>query len=298
MRRGLDGRRGRGTIILYGRTLLLPILRSVPRMMEGIGVAVKFPLTRAPMCDFVGTVLRLRADKCQASSKQCVCSTMRAMLGRPCAHHLSSGTRPLRQRLAGAGHFCPFPSRLGGSGFLSVLFAPHGNVQRLYICVARLLGRMSILCHRRRRDSSVFGRLCHRSLFGDFALIGELLGLVSGGRLRMHVRALGHLLGGVLGTTGVPFRNRPTVKVRVVKMLRAHGLSFHGLLLLSLGRNRLPGSKNRSSFVPCGLHGTFNVAAVRRGGTICTCCFCHLVRHTRGVALVCGASSSKLGEKR
>lgn len=243
--------------------------------------------------------MRLRAANCRTNAKQCVCRAMVALLGRPCAQRLSPGTRALRGRLAQSGHFCPLPSRLGRSTFLRRIFAPRGNVTTLYDCLARLLHRITILCHRRGSIRSVFGRLCHRSLFGDCALIGHLLDLVRANRLdNIHASALGQLLGHLLASTGVPFRKRPTVNVRMVKILRAHGLSFHGLVVLSLGRKRLPGTKNSSSFVPCGLEGTFNVAAVRRGGTICTCCFCHLVRQTRGIALLCGASSSKLGHKR
>lgn len=287
--------------MLYGRTLLRPILRSLPTRMGRIGVAVKFPLSRAPMCDFLVTLLRLRARKFGFGDNHCAFRSIIALLGRPCAQRLANRTRLLRGRLAQGGHFCPLPNRLNGSRFLAQLFAPLSKGLGLYVHLSRALRRITNVCRTgasNARSASTFGRLCQRSLFGTCAAVGQFHALVRRSRLAMRDRAFQQLLIGILSTAGVPFRNRPTVNVRIVKMLRAHGLSFHRLMLLSIGRKRLPGSKKSSSFVPCGLHGTFKVAAVRRGVTMCTCCFCHLLRQTREVALVCGADSSKLGHNR
>lgn len=247
----------------------------------------------------MGALLRLRVTNCGSHDKHCRFTRIVDILGRPCARLLSRRTTPLRGRLARGGHFCPLPSRLRQSRTLSLLFGPYDRGLRLYGQLTSVLGRITRLCHGRTTSAdSTLSRLCHRTLFGDFAVIGHFRTLLRDGSLRMRPIAFRHLLMHIVSATDVPFRKRPTVNVRIVKMLRAHGLSFHRIVLLSIGRNRLPGTNNSTSFVPCGLHGTFNVAAVSRGVTICTCCFCHLLRQTRGTALLCGAIDSKVGQKR
>ncbi len=128
--------------------------------------------------------------------------------------------------------------------------------------------------------------------------MSDFRSLLSRGLLSVGPRALVHLVRQIVGRNSVPFRKRPTVKLRMVKMLRAHGLSFAGVVLLSAGRNGLPGDDGRTSFVPCGLHRTFNVAAVRQRSTMCTCCFCHVVRQTGRIAVMCGSNASNVGERR
>ncbi len=261
------------------------MLRSLPsdsstRPMGRTGVAVKFPVDSAPICDFVGALLALRARKCSPREGYFEARRARVIGGRPC--------QILLRRTS--------------------VFDPRARVGSLVNCVHSLLRTLTKGFKRgrgRRTRASIRGercsvckRLCGRTLCHTRQVVYQFRQLFRRRALGLRPIALQELLQRILTSADVPFRKRPTAKLRIVNILRAHGLGFGRVLVLSIGRNVLPGTTSSASFVPCRLHRIFKLAAVRRGVTICTFCFCELLRHARHVACVCGISANNARGRR
>lgn len=285
------------TVMLDSRGLLRDIVRSLPRRIGDIGVAVNCPLRRAPFCDLVRRLVRLRKVNRPRRDRACHLRCILATLHRPCAEFVDSQCASLLRGLRRRGHFCPSHSFLdvSKSRKLSLLFEGlRGRATRTARddCGGRLVDcLLSVLHVVKARTGSLGSPLFRRSLCHACALLGHLRRLVASNSLRMSAVALRQLVRRLVRAADVPFRNRPTRKVRMVNMLRAEGLSFSRVLILSYGRNGVPGNIGSSSFVPCSLHGTCNLAAMRGGMTVFTCCFRDVLRHTRSVALACGGTA-------
>ncbi len=251
-------------------------------------------MSLALVCDFLSRLVATRARKCATSRKACHLAVLHPLLHRPLLLHLDPYTSIISTALSRRGGVCPLPDSLTNSSILTRLFAPVTYPTRLYrliLCLFRHL--TTAYC---AGSSSVCATVRGRTLFATAAIIGQLLRLVR--RLPilddLSLAAFNSLFARLLTSRHVPFRSRPTRKLRIVNIVRANGLSFARLTVISIGRNFVPHNGDRISVLPCGLHGTFGVSAIRRGVSLCTCCFCHLFRHIRATALVCDAISTNL----
>lgn len=288
-------------VVLCNESLLLPVLHSIPSMVENVNVTMGFPLVQTPVYGLVNSLLELQTTGYNTRSGRYEATQVLSVLRHPYIRRTSPSARMLERRLVTENRFYPLPSELMTDEILQDLFIPQTESIGLCRYLVRQLSAMTRL-YRTQEDATdeetgeeIFNQLYRESLFRAYTIVNRLLNLMENESLaKLRPDTLKRLLNRLLTTATIPFHGEPAIGMQVMGVLETRNLDFRHLLLLSVNEGQLPKTGGDSSFIPYNLRRAFGMTTPEHKNSVYAYYFYRLLQRAETVTLLYNTSTDGL----
>lgn len=281
-------------VVLCNEALLLPVLHSIPTVVENVNITMGFPLAQTPVYSFVNAALELQINGYRTDTGRFTYESVSVILKHPYTRQLSINAEPMERELTKNNRFYPLPSELKKDDFLAKLFTPCNSIMELCNYLTEMIKDISLLYRKESEYSDVFNQLYRESLFKSFTTINRLHSLIESGDLNVRTDTLKRLINKVLTASNIPFHGEPAIGMQVMGVLETRNLDFRNLILLSLNEGQLPKAGGESSFIPYNLRKAFGMTTIEHKNAVYAYYFYRLIQRAENITLLYNTSSDGL----
>ncbi|MDR1983842.1 MAG: PD-(D/E)XK nuclease family protein [Prevotellaceae bacterium] len=275
--------------ILCNRSLLLPILYSLPENIKDINITMGFPLSQTPICDTINVLIDLQTKGFDKNKNLWNRNYVFKVLQNQYIQTLSPEINNTKNELLKNNNYhCP-TDFFCSDNVLQSIFRPVDNANDFINYLIETVKNIS-------QKNTTNNQLYNEAIFRTYTALNKLSDLLNNKKLRLEMKILSFLLRRLLFATNVPFAGEPTKGLQIMEILETRNLDFKNLLIISANENLLPKSESETSFIPYNLRRAFGLTTSDKRDSIYAYYFYRLLQRADNITISYGTAASGLNK--
>lgn len=280
-------------IVLADEELLLPVLHSIPEVVENVNVTMGYPAKNTP----VASLLRLVIDMQKSSRKvageiEFHHKEVLALLN----HQYLNSVNPelaheLTQNILTTNKIKVPQKLLTGDEVIEKLFTPVKDVNQFAIYLLNLLQNVYQRLETKEEEKSLVDKIEQEYIYHLFLAIKRLKALLDQHEIEVKQDTFYKILEKMIQTLSIPFEGEPLAGLQVMGILETRLLDFKKLVVLSMNEGKLPKTGTANSFIPYHLRKGFGMPTIDHQDAIFAYYFYRLIQRADDIKLLYSTQS-------
>ncbi|MDQ2178298.1 PD-(D/E)XK nuclease family protein [Marinifilum sp. D714] len=280
-------------IVLADEELLLPVLHSIPEVVENVNVTMGYPAKNTP----VASLLRLVIDMQKSSRKVAgdIEFHHKEVLALLNHQYLNSVNPELAQELTQnilTTNKIKVPQKLlTGDEVIEKLFTPVKDVNQFAMYLLNLLQNVYQRLETKEEEKSLVDKIEQEYIYHLFLAIKRLKALLDQHQIEVKQDTFYKILEKMIQTLSIPFEGEPLAGLQVMGILETRLLDFKKLVVLSMNEGKLPKTGTANSFIPYHLRKGFGMPTIDHQDAIFAYYFYRLIQRADDIKLLYSTQS-------
>ncbi|GAB7086709.1 PD-(D/E)XK nuclease family protein [Marinifilum fragile] len=280
-------------IVLADEELLLPVLHSIPEVVENVNVTMGYPAKNTP----VASLLRLVIDMQKSSRKiggevEFHHKEVLALLN----HQYLNSVNPelaheLTQNILTTNKIKVSQKLLTGDEVIEKLFTPVKDVNQFAMYLLNLLQNVYQRLETKEEEKSLVDKIEQEYIYHLFLAIKRLKALLDQHQIEVKQDTFYKILEKMIQTLSIPFEGEPLAGLQVMGILETRLLDFKKLVVLSMNEGKLPKTGTANSFIPYHLRKGFGMPTIDHQDAIFAYYFYRLIQRADDIKLLYSTQS-------
>ncbi|WP_321279182.1 PD-(D/E)XK nuclease family protein [Marinifilum fragile] len=280
-------------IVLADEELLLPVLHSIPEVVENVNVTMGYPAKNTP----VASLLRLVIDMQKSSRKiggevEFHHKEVLALLN----HQYLNSVNPelaheLTQNILTTNKIKVPQKLLTGDEVIEKLFTPVKDVNQFAIYLLNLLQNVYQRLETKEEEKSLVDKIEQEYIYHLFLAIKRLKALLDQHQIEVKQDTFYKILEKMIQSLSIPFEGEPLAGLQVMGILETRLLDFKKLVVLSMNEGKLPKTGTANSFIPYHLRKGFGMPTIDHQDAIFAYYFYRLIQRADDIKLLYSTQS-------
>lgn len=280
-------------IVLADEELLLPVLHSIPEVVENVNVTMGYPAKNTP----VASLLRLVIDMQKSSRKiggevEFHHKEVLALLN----HQYLNSVNPelaheLTQNILTTNKIKVPQKLLTGDEVIEKLFTPVKDVNQFAMYLLNLLQNVYQRLETKEEEKSLVDKIEQEYIYHLFLAIKRLKSLLDQHQIEVKQDTFYKILEKMIQSLSIPFEGEPLAGLQVMGILETRLLDFKKLVVLSMNEGKLPKTGAANSFIPYHLRKGFGMPTIDHQDAIFAYYFYRLIQRADDIKLLYSTQS-------
>jgi hypothetical protein len=280
-------------IVLADEELLLPVLHSIPEVVENVNVTMGYPAKNTP----VASLLRLVIDMQKSTRKvggevEFHHKEVLALLN----HQYLNSVNPelaheLTQNILTTNKIKVPQKLLTGDEVIEKLFTPVKDVNQFAIYLLNLLQNVYQRLETKEEEKSLVDKIEQEYIYHLFLAIKRLKALLDQHQIEVKQDTFYKILEKMIQSLSIPFEGEPLAGLQVMGILETRLLDFKKLVVLSMNEGKLPKTGAANSFIPYHLRKGFGMPTIDHQDAIFAYYFYRLIQRADDIKLLYSTQS-------
>ncbi|WP_321515468.1 PD-(D/E)XK nuclease family protein [Marinifilum fragile] len=280
-------------IVLADEELLLPVLHSIPEVVENVNVTMGYPAKNTP----VASLLRLVIDMQKSSRKvagevEFHHKEVLALLN----HQYLNSVNPelaheLTQNILTTNKIKVPQKLLTGDEVIEKLFTPVKDVNQFAMYLLNLLQNVYQRLETKEEEKSLVDKIEQEYIYHLFLAIKRLKSLLDQHEIEVKQDTFYKILEKMIQSLSIPFEGEPLAGLQVMGILETRLLDFKKLVVLSMNEGKLPKTGTANSFIPYHLRKGFGMPTIDHQDAIFAYYFYRLIQRADDIKLLYSTQS-------
>lgn len=296
----------RTAIVLPDENLLIPVLNSIPEIINPINVTMGYPLSKTPIASFMEHILQLHKN-------------IRYIKGEPFYHYkdviailshqyviiaCQNRSASIINDIVNYNKIYIPAKDLCQDELIGILFKPVISSEELSDYLICILERLNDSLRKTeigdKTDNtdgdkkSTLSDIEQEFIFHYFATVNRLKGIIKETNITMHLDTYFRLLKKIADMITIPFEGEPLSGLQVMGVLETRALDFDQLIILSMNEGIFPLKKAANSFIPYNLRRGFGLPTYEHQDSVWAYHFYRLIHRVKEVTLLYDTRNSGL----
>lgn len=282
-------------IVLPDEHLLLPMLYSVPEMINPINITMGYTLSNTPVAGLMESIFDLQKHfRMVRGEAQFYHRKVLSLLSH--RYILLSGTAEINRLSKEIKQFNKVfipVSELGRTELLKLLFVSLETADQAADYLIAILEYLQQGIENKNESNAEeaehsisLSALEKEFLYHYYITVKRLKEVIRDERTLMNVTTFFRLLGKMAGSISIPFRGEPLSGLQIMGVLETRALDFENLIILSMNEGIFPMTKVANTFIPHNLRKGFGLSTLEHQDSIYAYYFYRMIYRAKKLYLL------------
>ncbi|RUT78623.1 PD-(D/E)XK nuclease family protein [Ancylomarina longa] len=280
-------------IVLADEELLLPVLHSIPKLVDKVNVTMGYPAKNTPVASLLRLVIDLQKSarkngkNFEFSHKQVL-----ALLNHQYLHAVNPDlAHQLTQDILTTNKIRVSQNLFVEDEVLKKLFTPVSSVKQFAIYLLELLQNVYKRLESESEEKSLVDKIEQEYIYHLFLAIKRLKSLLVQHKIDVKQDTFYRILEKMIQSLSIPFEGEPLAGLQVMGILETRLLDFKKIVVLSMNEGKLPKTGAANSFIPYHLRKGFGMPTIDHQDAIFAYYFYRLIQRAEDIKLLYSTQS-------
>ncbi|MDR1553872.1 MAG: PD-(D/E)XK nuclease family protein [Prevotellaceae bacterium] len=276
-------------VVLCNKSLLLPILHSLPEHIENVNITTGFPLSQTPIYNTVSVLIDLQTKGFDKNKNLWNKDYVLNVLQDQYIQTLSPETENIKTKLQKNSNYQCSIENFCKNENIKFIFKPVDAAADFVNYLTEILKNIS-------KNNTTKNQLYNEAIFRTYTSLNRLSDMLNNKKFAIEIKTLSILLRRLLSATNMPFDSEPAKGLQIMGILETRNLDFKNILILSANENLLPKSESEVSFIPYNLRRAFGLTTSDKTDSIYAYCFYRLLQRSTDITISYSTATSGLSK--
>ncbi|MDR2652680.1 MAG: PD-(D/E)XK nuclease family protein, partial [Prevotellaceae bacterium] len=265
-------------VVLCNKSLLLPLLYSLPENISNVNITTGFPLSQTPIYNTVNVLIDLQTKgfdkKKNLWNKDYVLNVLQDQY----IQTLSPEIENIKNKLQKNNNYQCSIENLCKNESIKFIFKHVDDADGFINYFIEILKIIS-------KNNTASNQLYNEAIFRAYTSLNRLSDMLNSKKFAIEIKTLSILLRRLLFAINMPFDGEPAKGLQILGILETRNLDFKNILILSANENLLPKSESEASFIPYNLRRAFGLTTSDKADSIYAYCFYRLLQRSTDITI-------------
>ncbi|MDR2292173.1 MAG: PD-(D/E)XK nuclease family protein [Prevotellaceae bacterium] len=265
-------------VVLCNKSLLLPILYSLPENISNVNITTGFPLSQTPIFSTINVLIDLQIKAFDKKNNLWNKDYVLNVLQNQYIQTLSPEIENIKNKLLQINCYQCSLEEFCNDEKIKFIFNPIADSCKFVNYLIEIVKHIS---QKNAADSQLYSE----AIFRTYTSLNRLGDMLTDKKIVIEIKTFSILLRRLLLAVNMPFDGEPTKGLQIMGILETKNLDFKNILILSANENLLPDSKSETSFIPYNLRYAFGLSTYDKADSIYAYCFYRLLQRSDNVTI-------------
>jgi len=288
-------------IVLPDENLLLPLLHSIPEEVEGLNIAMGYPVRNSLVISLFEAMVKLYSGMNKEKDDQNVQFYFKLVL-KVLNHPLliaeeNESIKDFKKQIIIKNPVFIDASQLPKSELLKVIFSPCSEGFELinrFLFILKHIGK-NLFSFQADKENHSFKLVESETFRVIYNSLNRFEDLLAKSTISINIQLCFRLLMKVLNNLTVPFEGEPLKGLQILGFLESRILDFENLFILSVNEGTLPKTQMPGSFIPYNLRKGFRMPTLEHRDAMFSYYFYRLIQRAKNIYLIYSTKADKMG---
>ncbi|MDR2065173.1 MAG: PD-(D/E)XK nuclease family protein [Prevotellaceae bacterium] len=265
-------------VVLCNKSLLLPVLYSLPENISNVNVTTGFPLSQTPIYGTISALTDLQTKGFDKNKNMWNKEYVLNVLQNQYIQTLSPEVENIKEKLLKNNNYQCRIEDFCKDENIKYIFKPIDDACEFVNYFIEILKNIS-------QKNITGNQLYSEAIFRTYTSLNRLSDMLTYRKFALTVKTLSILLRRLLFAINMPFDGEPAKGLQITGIIETKNLDFKNILILSANENLLPKSGNEASFIPYSLRRAFGLTTYDKQDSIYAHCFYRLLQRSEDITI-------------
>ncbi|MDR2125867.1 MAG: PD-(D/E)XK nuclease family protein [Prevotellaceae bacterium] len=265
-------------VVLCNKSLLLPILYSLPENISNVNITTGFPLSQTPIYSAINALIDLQIKGFNKSINLWNKEYILNVLQNQYIQTLSPEIENIKKELLKNNNYRCEIENYCNDEIIKFIFKPIDDACEFVSYLIEILKNIS-------QKNTATDQLYGEAIFRTYTALNRLSDMLTDKKFAIGTKTLSILLRRLLLAINIPFESKSATGLRIMGILDTRNIDFKNILILSANDSLLPVTDNEASFIPYNLRRAFGLTTSDKTDSIYAYYFYRLLQRAEDITI-------------